>query len=250
MDLKSMSAAATVGEALQTSGITLENLDYSLPSEDSPLPSDGKIRVVRVREEVLVQQQSIPYKVVYQADDTLELDQQNVVTAGQYGISVSRIIVHFEDGEETSRTTEDSVNLVDPVDQKIAYGTKIVYHTLDTPDGQITYYRAVTVFATSYSPCRSAPADGSSSCISGTASGVKVQKGVIATTVAWYSLFAGDKLYVPDYGVGTIADTGGGISGKNWIDLGFSDSDWQQWSRWVTVYFLAPAPANVPGVLP
>jgi uncharacterized protein YabE (DUF348 family) len=250
MKLNSMSSSATVGQALQTSGISLQNLDYSVPSEDSPLPADGAIRVVRVREEVQVQQESIPFKVDSRGDDTMELDQKTEVTPGQYGIAVSRVIIRYEDGVETSRKTEASTTLVEPVDQVITYGTKVVYHTENTDDGPITYYRKVTVFATSYSPCRSAPADGSKSCISGTSSGVPVAKGIIGTTLDWYYLFKGDQIYVPGYGVGTVADVGGGISGKYWIDLGYSDADWQQWSQWVTIYFLAPAPDNVPGTLP
>jgi uncharacterized protein YabE (DUF348 family) len=250
MSLKSMSSAATVGEALQVSGITLQNLDYSVPTEDSPLPVDGAIRVIRVREEVKIQQESIPYTLETLTDDTMELDQQREVTPGQYGIAVTRVIIRYEDGVETSRETEASTTLVEPVKQVVAYGSKIVLHTENTDDGPITYYRKVTVFATSYSPCRSAPADGSNSCISGTSSGVPVAKGIIATTLDWYYLFKGDQIYVPGYGVGTIADTGGGIAGKNWIDLGYSDADWQHWSSWVTIYFLAPAPSNVPPVLP
>ena len=44
---------------------------------------------------------------------------------------------------------------VQPVDQVLGYGTQVVTQTVDTPDGQLEYWRAVTVYATSYSPCRS-----------------------------------------------------------------------------------------------
>jgi 3D (Asp-Asp-Asp) domain-containing protein len=117
---------------------------------------------------------------------------------------------------------------------------------MQTEVGTITYYRAVTVRATSYSPCRSA----ADRCYYSTASGKPVQRGVIAVTRAWYNLFQGDRVYVPGYGIATIEDIGAGIPGQYWIDLGFSDSDWELWSKSVTLYFLAPAPANVPGVLP
>jgi hypothetical protein len=43
---------------------------------------------------------------------------------------------------------------------------------------------------------------------------------------------------------------GGGFpDGRLWIDLGYSDEDWQNWGGMVTVYFLAPAPATIPAAL-
>ncbi|MEO5887631.1 MAG: ubiquitin-like domain-containing protein, partial [Anaerolineales bacterium] len=55
------SSARTVGEALAEAGIPLIGLDYSLPSANEPLPSDGKISVVRVSETVLLAQKPIPF---------------------------------------------------------------------------------------------------------------------------------------------------------------------------------------------
>jgi hypothetical protein len=42
-----------------------------------------------------------------------------------------------------------------------------------------------------------------------------------------------------------VEDACGGCVGKPWIDLGFSDADYEPWHEWVTVYFLTPAPQNV-----
>jgi hypothetical protein len=49
--------------------------------------------------------------------------------------------------------------------------------------------------------------------------------------------------------VGTIADTGGGIPGRKWIDLGYEDDDYVSWHNWVTVYFLTPVPEYIPYIL-
>ena len=125
------------------------------------------------------------------------------------------------------------------------YGTKVTVRTLDTPDGTIEYYRAVTVYATSYSPCRS----GTSSCITGTALGMKVGKGVVAVTSDWYRRFGGQSVYVPGYGKGVIADVGGGIPGRRWIDLAYEDDTFEGWSRETTLYFLTPVPADMVWVL-
>lgn len=237
---------STTGAALASIGVSLQDLDYSIPAEQAPLPIDGKIKVVRVREEVSLERTLIPFKTEYVSDPDLELDQARMATLGKPGIQVIRVRTRFEDGVQVSQTREDAVVLQEPVNQREAYGTKIVVKTMDTPDGPISYYRSVTVRVTSYSPCRS----GGSRCYSGTSSGLPVKKGVIGVTRDWYRLFAMDQIYVPGYGIGTIADVGGGIPGSYWIDLGYSDADWVNWWGSVTIYFLTPVPANVPGVLP
>ena len=150
-----------------------------------------------------------------------------------------------ENGIEVLNETSEETDLVAAVNDQVEYGTKITIQTLDTPDGTIEYYRKVSVYATSYSPCRS----GTSSCITGTASGKKVEKGVVAVTSDWYSKFSGDSVYIPDYGTAVIGDVGGGISGKNWVDLAYSDDDFVSWSKDTTIYFLTPVPADMIWVL-
>ncbi len=236
----------TTGEALAGAGVPLQDLDYSLPADSEPLPLDGKIKVVRVRQEVSVAQSLIPFTTDYVTDPNLDLDQTRIITLGKPGIKAERVLIRYENNVEVSRTKEDAVVLQAPVNQQEAYGSKFTVKTMDTPDGPISYYRAVTVRVTSYSPCRS----GGDRCYNGTSSGLSVKKGVIGVTRDWYRLFAMDQLYVPGYGIGTIADVGGGIPGSYWIDLGYSDADWVNWYGSLTVYFLTPIPDNVPGVLP
>ena len=50
----------------------------------------------------------------------------------------------------------------------------------------------------------------------------------------------GTRMYVPGYGHGVAADTGGAISG-NVIDLGYPDGVVPDWtSGWVDIYILGP----------
>jgi 3D (Asp-Asp-Asp) domain-containing protein len=246
VQVTALSAAPAVGEALAESGLSLQGSDYSQPAEDQPIPPDGLIRIVRVREEVLLQQTTIPFENEYVSDPQTPLDQTSVVQAGQAGLLVSRVRVRYEDGTETGRQTEAQWTANQPVTQKIGTGSKINVQTLDTPGGPIEYWRAVNVYATSYSPCRS----GTSKCYGFTASGQPVTRGVIGVTTRWYSVMGGQQVYIPGYGRAVIADTGGGIPGKKWIDLGFSDDDYESWAQNVTLYFLTPIPANVPYILP
>jgi len=57
-------------------------------------------------------------------------------------------------------------------------------------------------------------------------------------------------VYVPNYGIGLVADTGGPRSTRLWIDLGYSDEDFRPWARRVDVYLLTPVPAHINYLLP
>ncbi len=231
-------AAETVGEALQDAGLALQGLDYSVPDTDVPLPQDGIIRLVRVQEEVLLEQVSLPFETLTQPVEDLELDQTQVVQVGQFGLQASRVRVRYDDGQEVSRVTEARWIAVEPKPRILGYGTKIVVRTIDTPGGPVEYWRAVPAFATSYSPCRL----GIDTCGNTTASGLKLEKGVVGVIRSWYNAMVFSQVYVPGYGVGVIADIGAGVSGQNWIDLGYSDGNWKSWAANVTIYFLTPVP--------
>ena len=243
------SSAATIGSALAEAGIPLLGLDSSQPSENEALPQDGQIRVLRISESVVLAQKSIPFKSDFQSSPDVELDHQEILQPGQPGLSVSRVRIRYQDGVEVSRQTESETVVRPPKDRVVGYGTKPVVHTMTVDGVQIQYWRAVQMFATSYSPCHSA----ADRCYPGTASGKPVQKGVVAFIYNWYVNMRGQALYIPGYGYATVEDTGGGIPGKLWIDLGYTDAQYAQeggqWGKYVTVYFLAPVPSNIMYVL-
>ncbi len=148
------SSSATVGGALAEAGIPLLGLDYSQPSENEALPSNGQIQVTRISESILLTEKSIPFKTDYQQSADVELDQQKILQPGQLGLSVSRVRVVYDDGKEASRQTESETNVRAPQDQIVGYGTKVVIHTATVDGVQIQYWRAIQMYATSYSPCR------------------------------------------------------------------------------------------------
>jgi uncharacterized protein YabE (DUF348 family) len=246
-EIQTATTAATVGELLTQVGIPLQGLDYSLPGEDQPLPDDRVVRVVRVREEISLEQKTIPFTSSYQQDNETELDTSRVITPGEYGIEVSRVRIRLEDGVETGRTAEAAWVAKEPQNQTVGYGTQAVVKTIDTPYGALEYWRAVTAFATSYSPCRLGIPN---YCNTQTSSGAQLRQGIVAVTRAWYSWMRGQQVYIPGYGVAVIGDVGGGIPGRYWIDLGYTDADFKSWASNVTVYFLTPVPASIPWILP
>jgi resuscitation-promoting factor RpfB len=240
------SSAQTVGQALASAGIPLLGLDQSLPGESDPLPADGQIKIIRVTETVSLVEKSIPFSKKYEYSADLAVGSQKVLQVGEPGLMVSRVRVRYEDGVEVERTTEAETLVRPPKDSLVSLGTQVTVQTLEVPGGQIQYWRAVQMYATSYSPCRS----GTSKCSYGTASGLPVKQGVVAMVRGLYNLLAGTQVYVPGYGVAVIGDVGGGLpDGRLWIDLGYSDDDWQNWGSMVTVYFLAPAPTTIPDIL-
>jgi len=243
--LQIQSSATSVGSALAEAGIPLIGLDYSLPSESEAVPSDGNIRVVRVSESVILAQKPIPFESELVASADVPLDQTQILQPGENGLSVQRIRIRYEDGNEISRATENETVVRPPKTRTLGYGTKIEIKTAVVDGVTIEYWRAVQMYATSYSPCRS----GTVECHGGTSSGKKLAKGMVGLRYSWYLALGGQPLYIPGYGFAAVEDVCGGCVGKPWIDLGYSDNDWEHWSSWVTVYFLTPVPANVIYVL-
>jgi uncharacterized protein YabE (DUF348 family) len=238
------SSAQTVGGVLADVGITLTGLDYSSPSPDESLPEDGQIRIVRVTESILLNQKSIPYNTQYQDSAELEWGQQEILQPGQNGLAITKTRVLYEDGAEMSRDVEEETIIRPPQDRIAERGTNIVLKTTSVDGVAIQYWHALQMYATSYSPCRSGV---TGQCFNGTAGGYPLHKGVVAMYKEWFNVLRGSEVYVPGYGRAVIGDLGGGFpDDRPWIDLGYSDNDWQTWSGYVTVYFLGPAPASIP----
>jgi uncharacterized protein YabE (DUF348 family) len=237
--VSSWAAGESVGQALANAGVPLVGLDFAVPAETEALPSDGNVRVVRVTEGVELAQTMQSFETRWEPSPDIEIDHQQLVDPGEAGVSATRTRVRFEDGRETARTSEPEWLAVEARDRIMGYGTKIVIRTLQTPNGPIEYWRAVPMYATSYSPCRlGVPGY----CSTTMANGEELAHGNAAFLVRWYRVMRGQYVYVPGYGTAKISDTGGGIPGRRWIDLGYTDADYVSWHDWVTVYFRTPVP--------
>jgi uncharacterized protein YabE (DUF348 family) len=243
------SAAVTVGQALAEAGVPLVGLDSSQPGESTPIPSGGQIRVVRVVEAVALTQKTIPFKTRTELSADLEIDQQALLQGGEPGLAITRLRTRSEDGVQVSQQSDRESIVRPPQDRIMGIGTKIVKRTTTVDGVTFEYYRVLRLYATSYSPCRSATPDGR--CSYGTASGLPVQKGTVAMVYYWYLAFGFDKLYIPGYGFATVGDVGGGPPGNHyWVDLAWTDADYQPMSGWTTVYFLTPVPQKLVYILP
>ena len=243
------SSAQTVGEALAQAGIPLMGMDTSVPAENEPLPIDGQITVTRVTESVLVELQSIPFSTEETESVDVAFGEQNILQTGENGIAMVKTRIRYENGVEVNRVEEDKTILKEPVKQIVAKGTKIVLSEVGG-SAPYQYWYATQMYASWYSPCNS----GTGGCSYGTASGAKAGFGIVAVDYSYYSYLAGMRVYIPGYGVATIGDTGGGpviestfgVPRYQWIDLGYDDNNIGGLSGWVTVYFLEPAPVEIP----
>jgi uncharacterized protein YabE (DUF348 family) len=228
----------TVDEALTESGFSLQGLDYSIPSSNESISPDMQIHIIRVQEEVSIEQDPLPFETESQPVSDLEIDNQSIIQPGEYGLTARRIRIRYEDGEEISRSVDDEWVAKEPVPRIIGYGTNIVMRTADTADGPIQYWRALRMWATSYSP--------SSAGGSTTATGQTVRKGLVA--INYHYIPFGTQMYVPGYGFAEAADTGN-LSPRS-IDLGYTDAEYEAWHQYVTVYFLWPPPENIVWIIP
>ena len=244
------SSAQTVGAALAGAGIPLIGLDFSLPAGTEALPEDGTIQVVRVSQELKLAHRPIPFETETRSSPDVELGTQETVQPGKTGLAISRTRILYEDGVEVSRVNEAESVVRQPQTRIVNTGAKIVVKTATIDGVVLDYWRAYEMYATIYSPCNS----GINGCSYGTASGLPAGKGVVAVDPAMFSYLQGTQIYVPGYGFAVVGDVGGGyivedligVSRYRWIDLGFDDNNLVDMTGWLTVYFLAPAPATVP----
>ena len=247
--LKARSAAGTVGEVLAEAGIPLIGADTSSPLESEALPPDEQIRMVRVYETIEVELKPIPFTEEVVTSPDVPFGQKETIQPGVDGLAMIRSRIRYEDGKVVSRETESETVMREPQTRIVQSGEKIV---LSPVGGDIPYeyWAAVEMYASVYSPC----ASGTGGCSYGTASGARAGYGIVAVDYSIYSYLAGMRVYIPGYGTATIGDTGGGpiiesafgVPRTKWIDLGYNDGELGNMTGWVTVYFLAPAPAEIP----
>ena len=229
------------GELLADLGMILSGQDYTIPALDASLDDGTEIRVVRVSESVIVEQSPIPFDTIWRPDPDMELDHQGLTQEGKPGVLERRIRLRYEDGQIVDRRVEGESVVLPPTHRVMGYGTKVVVRQLQTPSGMVEYWRSFKMLATSYS-ASTAGVSPSSPHYGYTATGLKMRDGIVAVDPNYIKLRT--QVYVPGYGVGLAADTGGAIKGKR-IDLGYSDANLQLWYSWVDVYLLTPVPDQI-----
>lgn len=237
--IETRTRAENVDALLSQEGVKLEGKDYAVPAPNTPLIDYLAVNITRVREEFITETEQLPFQIQWKASSELELDQSVVAQNGVKGIKHRLFKSVYENGKLISTGLEREWIDHPPQDYIINYGTKIVLHDLQLPDGSIVqYWRKIRMLATAYSAATSGK-DKSHPQYGRTRLGLAAGKGIVAVDPRVVNL--GANVYVPGYGVALAGDTGGGIKGKR-IDLGYPEDAMEGWYRWVDVYLLTPIP--------
>ena len=117
-------AAGTVGDALSLCGIGAGVQDRVSPSTDTPLREGMEIEVERVQYETLTQEEPIAFETVYQKDEALPLDSEQIQTPGKDGLREATYSLTIVDGREEARTLISETVLVEPIAQVVLRGPK------------------------------------------------------------------------------------------------------------------------------
>jgi resuscitation-promoting factor RpfB len=166
----------------------------------------------------------IPYATVYQfdsnqADGTALVTQPGTDGYVQHEFTVKQItgqeVARRETTETTVQSTDEVVTIRDVRSSDAGARSRGCLRRADTSGQCVATY---SVWATYYT---AASAGGST-----TATGSGVYKGIIAVDPRVIPL--GTRMYVPGYGYGIAADTGGGVKGYL-IDLAYGASDNYDW---------------------
>jgi uncharacterized protein YabE (DUF348 family) len=231
--------AATVGEALSEGGVDLPAKYRLEPGAETPVTLGLIVHVIGISEEQELEEERIEGRTLYQPDPSLPYGQRRVVQ-GRDGVHYRQYRAVYEDGRLISRELIAEWSDPQPADTVVYYSTAPAPRPAPAapetvPDG-LNVVRVLRVYATWYNPASAgrSPSDPSYGI---TATGVPVDRGVVAVDPSVIPL--GTRMYIPGYGHGVAADTGGAIRG-NVIDLGYPDGVVPNWtSRWVDIYILA-----------
>jgi uncharacterized protein YabE (DUF348 family) len=118
--------AQTVEQALQEANVTISDQDTVVPALTTPVREGMTITVNVSRDVVQYESRLIPFEIVMEEDDTLEIGETEVVQVGIPGLERTRYALTVENGTITNRT-ETSVDVLQTVrPQIIKRGTKVV----------------------------------------------------------------------------------------------------------------------------
>lgn len=205
-------------------------LGESTPSPTESLPVNQPVTTQSSFTQKLQEEtESLSKKIIYQDDPETEAGEEKIVEEGEDGKKTKIFkITYSKDDEEYEREIV-SVETIPAKDKKILRGTKIIWKSLETANGEIKYWKKMRVYATHYdSHCLG--------CDEWTAIGMRAGKGVIAVDPKVIPMRS--KIYIPGYGLAVAGDTGGAIKG-NIIDLGFDDAKTAGWyAHFIDIYLL------------
>lgn len=216
-----VTSAITVGEFLNTLGITIADGDVIEPSLDTDILDNMEITIKtkEVKTEVEDRPMSYEKKVVETTD--LAYGETKVSQEGKNGVKTVTLSREYLGGEMVNENVLDVVVKEQPVDEIILKGIQSSVQDVFTGENY-AYTDVYEMEATAYTISD----DG---WYNKTASGMTTFVGMVAVDPRIIPL--GTKIYVEGYGIAIAGDTGGAIKGHI-VDLFFnSESECQRFGR-------------------
>ena len=220
--------AATVSDFLNEAEVKLGPLDRVSPGLTEPISGSTRVEVTSVDAAIEYVEEPLPFDTFYRGDASLLEGDRALIQAGSAGLVRKAYLIQYENGNYVGRQLLGEMT-VQATDEIIALGYRGAARPEPPPEGELECADTMTVWATWYT---AANGGGSGMTFTGTA----VYKGIVAVDPSVIPL--GTEMYIPGYGYGLAADTGGGIIG-NWIDLGYAPDDVYDWATgWVDICIL------------
>lgn len=225
-DERTDTQATTVAGVFEEHGIALERSDLVFPALGTTVRNGMVISLTMIRDVIVNEDIAVPFKTVTRYDATIPLGQKVVAQAGVNGALRRNFQVHQVNGHEMFRKLVGEETL-SPTNEIVHLGSKPADAITTPVEGECA--TQMHVWSTYYTAI-------SAGGVGITATGTTVYKGIIATDPTVIPL--GTRMYVPGYGYGIAADTGGGVKGAH-IDLGYGANDVYDWgSKYLTICIL------------
>lgn len=214
-----MMAKGTVEDALELSGVEVDDNDIVKPALSEKIKAGMNVEVIRVEKTHSTENVAVPYDVEYRINKYLRAGEEVVVQEGVDGEKIVNSIITFHNGNEAYRDEDEKI--VKPAQNKIVecgvWNVKGDQQNAASAVGTVNgyaYSKVISATATAY-------------CDKGkTASGIQSKVGVVAVDPRVIPL--GTRLYIESvdgswsYGVCLAGDTGGLIKG-NRVDLFYDE---------------------------